>query len=90
VKIDVQMFYRLENYGVVLLLVVLSLMAGLTAGVPMSPGYGGYQTATPASYHTTTYAATGYYNPKALEYYTITYYVPNFYTEALKLNSAPS
>ncbi len=89
-KIDVQMFYRLENYGVVLLLVVLSLMAGLTAGVPMSPGYGGYQTATPAFYHTTTYAATEYYNPKALEYYTITYYVPNFYTEALKLNSAPS
>jgi hypothetical protein len=55
----------------------------------MSPGYGGYQTATPASYHTT-YAATGYYTPKAVEYYTITYNVPNFYTEASKLNSAPS
>jgi hypothetical protein len=26
---------------------VLSLMAVLTTGVPMSPGYGGYQTATP-------------------------------------------
>jgi hypothetical protein len=56
----------------------------------MSPGYGGYQTETPASYHTTTYVATGYYTPKALEYYTITNYVPNFYTEASKLNSAPS
>ncbi|EFX87722.1 hypothetical protein DAPPUDRAFT_235345 [Daphnia pulex] len=77
------------NYGVVLLLVVLSLIGGLTTGVPMSPGYGGYQTATPASYHTT-YAATGYYTPKTLGYYTITNYVPNFYTEASKLNSAPS
>ncbi|EFX86218.1 hypothetical protein DAPPUDRAFT_236935 [Daphnia pulex] len=73
-----------DNYGVVLQLVVLSLMAGLTTGVPMSPGYGGYQIATPASYHTTTYAAIGYYTPKALEYYTITYYVPNFYTEGSK------
>jgi hypothetical protein len=61
----VHIFYRLVNYGVVLLLVVLSLMAGLTTGVPMSTGYGGYQTATPASYYTTTYAATGYYTPKA-------------------------
>ncbi len=25
----------------------VSLMAGLTTGIPMSPGYGGYQTATP-------------------------------------------
>jgi hypothetical protein len=84
------MFYRLVNYVVVLMLVVLSLMAGLITGVPMSPGYGGYQTETPESYHTTTYVATGYYTPKALEYYTITNYVPNFYTEASKLNSAPS
>jgi hypothetical protein len=88
-KIDVHILYRLVNYGVVLLLVVLSLMAGLTTAVPMSPGYGGYQNATPASYYTTTYAATGYYTPKALEYYTITYDVPNFYTEASKFNSAP-
>jgi hypothetical protein len=31
------------NNGVVLLLGVVSLMAGSTTGVPMSPGYGGYQ-----------------------------------------------
>jgi hypothetical protein len=44
----------------VLLLGVESLMVGSTTGVPMSRGYGGYQTATPASYHTTTsYATTG-------------------------------
>jgi hypothetical protein len=31
----------LANYGVGLLLVVVSLMAGSTAGVAMSPWYGG-------------------------------------------------
>ncbi|XP_046633997.1 uncharacterized protein LOC124313229 [Daphnia pulicaria] len=31
------------NYGVVLLLGVVSLMAGSTTAVPISPGYGGYQ-----------------------------------------------
>jgi hypothetical protein len=87
IEIDVKIFYRLANYGVMLLLVVLSLMAGLTTGVPMSPGYGGYQTATPASYYTTSSAATGYYTSKAQEYYTVTY-VANFYTEASKFNSA--
>jgi hypothetical protein len=46
-------FYCLVNYGV-LLLGVGSLMAGLTTGVPMSPGYGGYQTTTAASDCTTT------------------------------------
>jgi hypothetical protein len=49
--IYVQIIYFLVNYGVVLLLGVESLMVGSTTGVPMSPGYGGYQTATPASYH---------------------------------------
>jgi hypothetical protein len=52
--------YRLVNYGVMLLLVVVSLMVGTTTGVPMSRGYGGYQTATLPCYYTiTTYATTG-------------------------------
>ncbi|EFX85859.1 LOW QUALITY PROTEIN: hypothetical protein DAPPUDRAFT_237487 [Daphnia pulex] len=34
------------NNGVVLLLGVVSLMVGSTTGVPMSPGYGGYQSTT--------------------------------------------
>jgi hypothetical protein len=50
----------LVNLGVVPLLCVVSLMAGSTTGVPMSPGYGGYQTATPAPYYTTTYVTTSY------------------------------
>jgi hypothetical protein len=64
-KIYVQIIYRLANYGVVLLFVVVSLMVGLTTGVPMSRHdryacrHDRYQTATPASYHTTTYATTG-------------------------------
>jgi hypothetical protein len=33
----------LVNYGGVLLLVVVSLMAGSTTGVPISPGYGGHE-----------------------------------------------
>ncbi|XP_046450629.1 mucin-12-like [Daphnia pulex] len=54
-----------------LLLGVESLMAGLTTGVSMSPGYGGYQTTTPASdcTTTTTYATTSYYT-EASKYYT--------------------
>ncbi len=35
----VQIFYRLVNYGVVLLLVVVSLVVGSTTSVPMSRGY---------------------------------------------------
>jgi hypothetical protein len=35
--------YRLANYGVMLLLGVVSLMAGSTTGVLMFPVYGGYQ-----------------------------------------------
>jgi hypothetical protein len=51
----------LVNYGVELLLCVVSLMAGLTTGVPMFPGYGGYQTATPPPYYPkATYATTSY------------------------------
>jgi hypothetical protein len=45
--------YCLVNYGVVLLFGFVSLMAVSTTGVPMSPGYGGYQS--------TTYAAPAYY-----------------------------
>ncbi len=52
-KINLQIIYRLAYYGVVLLFVVVSLMVGSTTVVPMSRGYGGYQTATPASYQTT-------------------------------------
>jgi hypothetical protein len=52
----------LVNYGVELLLLsVVSLMAGSTTGVPMFPGYGGYQTATPPPYYPkATYATTSY------------------------------
>jgi hypothetical protein len=39
----------LVNYGVVLLLGVVSLMAGSTTGVQMSPGYGGSQSTTYAA-----------------------------------------
>jgi hypothetical protein len=85
----------LANYdvvAVVLLLGVGSLMAGLTTGVPMSPRKGGYQTATPPSYYTTTtYAMTCYYTrvlkcyiAKAPEYYTTTYVAPSYYTKAPK------
>jgi hypothetical protein len=63
----------------VLLLGVESLMAGLTTGVPMSPGYGGYETTTPASgCTTTTYATTSYYT-EASKYYTTN--VPDYYTK---------
>ncbi|EFX82402.1 hypothetical protein DAPPUDRAFT_302619 [Daphnia pulex] len=65
-------------YGV-LLLGVESFMAELTAGVPMSPGYGGYQTTTPASdCTTTTYATTSYYTEASM-YYTTN--VPDCYTK---------
>ncbi|EFX86157.1 hypothetical protein DAPPUDRAFT_97988 [Daphnia pulex] len=47
-----------------MLLGVVSLTTGSTTGVPMSPGYGGCQTATPPPYYTTTtYATTGSYTP---------------------------
>ncbi|XP_046442670.1 uncharacterized protein LOC124193057 [Daphnia pulex] len=61
-------FATMVNYGVVLLLGVLSLTDWSTIGVPMSPCYGEYQTATPPPYFTTTtYATVGYCTSK---YYT--------------------
>jgi hypothetical protein len=89
----------LVNYGVVLLLGVVSLIAGSTTGVPKSPGYGGYQTATPPPpyYRTTTFETTSYYTEvpeyyttKAPEFYTTTYDAPGHYTDALKYSSASS
>ncbi|EFX84292.1 hypothetical protein DAPPUDRAFT_239114 [Daphnia pulex] len=67
-----------------------SLMVGWTRGVPMSFEYGGYQTVTPASFYTTTYATTGCYTTKVSEYYITTYDAPNFYSEASKYNYAQS
>jgi hypothetical protein len=69
---------------------VVSLMAGSTAGVAMSPWCGGNQTATPPPSYTT-YATTSFctkvfkcYTTKAPEFYTTTYAVPIYYTDALK------
>ncbi|EFX88378.1 LOW QUALITY PROTEIN: hypothetical protein DAPPUDRAFT_234519 [Daphnia pulex] len=65
------------NYGVVL--VLGDVLARSTTGVPMSPGYGGYQTTTPASdCTTTTYATTSYYTAKCPDYYTTPYALPNY------------
>ncbi|KAK4028514.1 hypothetical protein OUZ56_017783 [Daphnia magna] len=86
-------------YGIMLLLAVVSLMAGWTMGVPMdssSSEYGSYSyqttTAAPyyttaAPYNTTTYAAPSYYTTKAPEYYPTTYAAPTYYTEAPKYYS---
>jgi hypothetical protein len=86
--------YCLVNYGVVLLLGVVSLMAGLNAGVVMYSC--GYQTATPPP-SCTTYATTSYctdvfkyYTTKESEVYTTTYAAPSHYTDALKHYSALS
>jgi hypothetical protein len=87
-----QFIYCLVNYGVVLLLDVVSLMAGSTGGVAMSPWYGENQTATPPSSYTT-YATTSsckYYTTKSTEFYTTTYAAVSHYTDALKYYSAPS
>jgi hypothetical protein len=81
-----------------MLLGVVSLIGGSTTGVLMSPGYGGYQTATPPPYYPkATYATTSsctevfkYYTTKAPEFYTTTYAAPRHYTEALKYYSALS
>jgi hypothetical protein len=81
-----------------MLLGVVSLMAGSTTGVLMSPGYGGYQTTLPppyypkATYGTTSYCteAYKYYTTKAPEFYTTTYAAPSHSTDALKYYSAPS
>jgi hypothetical protein len=65
----------------------------------MSPGYGGYQTATPTSYNQTTSNATtsyyteapppNYYTEKA-ECYTAMYAAQVYYTDRPKYYSAPS
>ncbi|EFX88370.1 hypothetical protein DAPPUDRAFT_234547 [Daphnia pulex] len=80
------------NSGLLLLLGVESLMVGLTTGVPMSPGYGGYQTTTPASDCTTTTSTTTSYYTEASKYYTtnVPDSVPSYYTEAPKYYSSPS
>ncbi len=70
----------LVNYGV-LPLGVSSLTAWSTISVLMSPGYGGYQTATPPPYFTTiTYATTGYYHQDSRVLHQI-YHAPSYYTE---------
>ncbi|EFX84084.1 hypothetical protein DAPPUDRAFT_239369 [Daphnia pulex] len=58
----------LINYAVVLLLGVVSLMAGSTTGVQMSPEYGAYQSTTLSPYYTT-YDTTSCYTD-ASKYYT--------------------
>ncbi|EFX60994.1 LOW QUALITY PROTEIN: hypothetical protein DAPPUDRAFT_274845 [Daphnia pulex] len=84
-----------RNHGqlcVVLLSGVVSLMAALTTGVLMSPGYGGYQ-ATAAKEHYTT-SPPHYktmltyllhrgpqYTTEASEYYTKTYAAPSYWEE---------
>jgi hypothetical protein len=68
--------YCLVNYGVMLLLGVVSLMGGSTTGVPMSPWYSANQTATPPPSYIT-YATTCFYT-EVLKYYTTK--APEFYT----------
>jgi hypothetical protein len=65
-----------------MLLGVVSLKAGSTTGVPMSPLYGGCQTATLTPYYTTTFATTGSYTTKAQECYTTIHDAPSCYTES--------
>ncbi len=65
-----------------MLLGVVSLTTGSTTGVPMSPGYGGCQTATPLPCYTTTYATTGSYTTKAQECYTAIHDASSCYTES--------
>jgi hypothetical protein len=60
-----------------LLLGVVSLMAGSTTAVPSSSRYGSYQSTTLPSNCTTTYATASYYTD-AREYYTTK--VPEYYT----------
>ncbi|XP_046456123.1 uncharacterized protein LOC124203490 [Daphnia pulex] len=65
-------FFVVYHYaiGVVLLPFVVSLKVGSITGVPMSPGYGGYQSTTPPPCNTTTtFAPTGYYT-EGHNYYT--------------------
>jgi hypothetical protein len=73
----------------VLLLGVVSLMAGETTGVPMSSEFGGYQTATPPPYCTTqsTYATSTYYT-EAPKNYTTESSASAYYTDAFKYFSS--
>jgi hypothetical protein len=70
--IHVKIVYFTVNYCVVLLLGVVSLMAGSTTSVPMSPVCG-FQTTTTKEYYTST-----------TPYYTTTTYATPYYTEAPK------
>jgi hypothetical protein len=51
-KLMLKFINCLVNYSAVLLLGVVSLLAGSNTAVPTSPGYGGYQTAVPPPYYT--------------------------------------
>ncbi|XP_046445099.1 uncharacterized protein LOC124194776 [Daphnia pulex] len=75
-------------YLVVLLLGVISLMAGSTTGVPMSPGYSEYQTATPLIHSEVNIRNICYYTeaPK----YTTELSAPAYFTDPFKYDSAPS
>ncbi|EFX83985.1 hypothetical protein DAPPUDRAFT_239175 [Daphnia pulex] len=68
----------------VLLFGVVSLMVGSTTGVPMSPGYGGYQATAAKEYYTT---SPPYYNtttatPPRLKSYATNYAAPSCITKA--------
>ncbi len=94
-NINVKIFLLFSQPCCLVLLLGVSLMAGSTTGVPMSPCYGANQTVTPPPSYTT-YATTSsctevfkYYTTKAPEFYTTTYAAPRHYTDALKYYSAP-
>ncbi|EFX85601.1 hypothetical protein DAPPUDRAFT_237699 [Daphnia pulex] len=73
------------NFGVVLLLVIVVS----TTGVPMSPGHGGYQTATPPSYYQTTSNATTsllHRGPQVL----LCSQPPSYYQRLLTTSRSPS
>jgi hypothetical protein len=67
--------YCLVNYGVVLLLDFVALMAGLTTDVQMSPRYGANQTQLTQRVSCT--EVFKYYTTKAPEFYTTTYAAPS-------------
>ncbi|KAI9563180.1 hypothetical protein GHT06_010638 [Daphnia sinensis] len=70
----------MANYGAMLMLAVVSLMARGAMGGPMGSSSAYYT--TPASYYTT--KALEYYTEKKAEYYTTTYAAPSYYTEPIK------
>ncbi len=72
----------LVSYGDVLLLRIVSLMAGLTNGLPMSPGYGGYQTTTLPSYYTNNIRNNRLLHHQGSRVYTRTCDAPSYYTDA--------